>query len=137
MFKSVGSTVIIQPFGGKVNEYSESALPFHHRAGVLYQFHQLVRFDDQTSDTTPISLQRISWLRNFNKYITPYVSKNPRGAFYNYIDFYLGVGSATYEEASVWGNKYGKKDNLNRLIRIKAKVDPHNFFHHPQSIPVF
>ncbi|XP_071702025.1 tetrahydroberberine oxidase-like [Rutidosis leptorrhynchoides] len=137
MFKSIGSSVIVQPFGGKVNEYSETTLPFPHRAGVLYQLHQVVRFRDQISDTTPISLQRISWLRNFNKYITPYVSKNPREAYYNYIDFDLGVGSATYEEASVWGNRYWKKDNFKKLIHIKAKVDPHNFFNHPQSIPVF
>ncbi|XP_071704987.1 berberine bridge enzyme-like 8 [Rutidosis leptorrhynchoides] len=137
MFESVGSTVIMQPFGGKMDEYSETATPYPHRAGVLYQFHQWVQFYGQTSDMTPISLQRISWLRKFNKYITPYVSKNPREAYYNYIDFDLGVGSATYEEASVWGNKYWKIDNFKKLIRIKAKVDPHNFFKHPQSIPVF
>ncbi|XP_071705005.1 tetrahydroberberine oxidase-like [Rutidosis leptorrhynchoides] len=137
MFKSVGSTLIMQPFGGKMDEYSETTTPFSHRAGVLYQFHQFVQFNDQTSDTTPISLQRISWLRNFNKYITPYVSKNPREAYYNYIDFDLGVNSATYEEASVWGNRYWKKDNFKKLIRIKAKVDPQNFFKHPQSIPLF
>ncbi|XP_071703011.1 tetrahydroberberine oxidase-like [Rutidosis leptorrhynchoides] len=137
MFNSVGSAVTMQPFGGKMNEYSETSLPFPHRAGVLYQFHQVVRFRDQTSDTTPVSLQRVSWLRNFSKYITPYVSKNPREAYYNYIDFDLGVGSATYEEASVWGNRYWKEDNFKKLIRIKAKVDPNNFFNHPQSIPVF
>ncbi|XP_071695602.1 berberine bridge enzyme-like 8 [Rutidosis leptorrhynchoides] len=129
--------VTVQPFGGKMDEYSETATPYPHRAGVLYQFHQMVSFIDQESDTTPVSLQRLRWLRNFNKFITPYVSKNPREAYYNYIDFELGVGSATYEEASVWGERYWKRDNFKKLIRIKAKVDPHNFFKHPQSIPIF
>ncbi|XP_071696004.1 tetrahydroberberine oxidase-like [Rutidosis leptorrhynchoides] len=138
MFENdISEFVLVHPFGGKMDEYSDIATPYPHRAGVLYQFHQMVTFYDQTSDTTPVSLQRINWLRSFNEFITPYVSKNPREAYLNYNDLDLGVGSATYKEASVWGERYFKRHNFKKLIRIKVKVDPHNFFKYLQSIPVF
>ncbi|KAJ0566523.1 putative tetrahydroberberine oxidase [Helianthus annuus] len=138
MFENDRSELLIAyTFGGKMEEYSDTAIPYPHRAGVLYQLFKGVFFLDQTSDTTPASLKRIEWLRRFDKFLKPYVSKNPREAYVNYIDLDLGVGSETYEEASVWGERYWKRENFKKLIRIKAKVDPENFFRHPQSIPVF
>ncbi|KAJ0737676.1 putative tetrahydroberberine oxidase [Helianthus annuus] len=138
MFENDRSELLIAyTFGGKMEEYSETAIPYPHRAGVLYQLYKGVSFVDQTSDTTPTSLKRIEWLRSFDMFLEPYVSKNPREAYVNYIDLDLGVGSETYEEASVWGERYWKRENFEKLIRIKAKVDPENFFRHPQSIPVF
>ncbi|KAI3787317.1 hypothetical protein L1987_41699 [Smallanthus sonchifolius] len=138
MFENDGSEVMVTyPFGGKMEEYSDTATPYPHRAGVLYQVLKGVNLGDQTSDTTPVSLRRIDWVRGFDKFLEPYVSKNPREAYLNYIDLDLGVGSETYEEASVWGERYWKRDNFKKLIRIKAEVDPENFFRHPQSIPVF
>ncbi|KAF5802029.1 putative tetrahydrocannabinolic acid synthase [Helianthus annuus] len=130
-------TLFMYTFGGKMEEYSDTALPYPHRAGVLYQVFKRVDFMDQPSDKTAISRRRVAWLRSFDKTLEPCVSKNPREAYSNYNDLDLGVGSATYEEASVWGERYWKGENFKKLIRIKAKVDPHNFFKHPQSIPVF
>ncbi|MFS7944134.1 putative tetrahydroberberine oxidase [Helianthus anomalus] len=130
-------TLIMYTFGGKMEEYSDTAIPYPHRAGVLYQLYKGVSFVDQTSDTTPTSLRRIEWLRSFDMFLEPYVSKNPREAYINYIDLDLGVGRDTYEEASVWGERYWKRENFKKLIRIKAEVDTENFFRHPQSIPVF
>ncbi|KAJ0910841.1 putative tetrahydroberberine oxidase [Helianthus annuus] len=129
--------LVIYTFGGKMEEYSETAIPYPHRAGVLYQFLKGVNFADQTSDMTPTSLKRVQWLQRFYKFLEPYVSKNPREAYLNYVDLDLGVGRDTYEEASVWGESYWKRENFKKLIRIKAQVDPENFFRHPQSIPVF
>ncbi|KAI3787316.1 hypothetical protein L1987_41698 [Smallanthus sonchifolius] len=138
LFENDGSEIMIMyPFGGKMEEYSDTVIPYPHRAGVLYQLLKGVNLGDQTSDTTTVSLRRIDWVRGFDKFLEPYVSKNPREAYVNYIDLDLGVGSDTYEEASVWGERYWKRDNFKKLIRIKAKVDPENFFRHPQSIPVF
>ncbi|KAM0027150.1 putative tetrahydroberberine oxidase [Helianthus debilis subsp. tardiflorus] len=129
--------LVVYTFGGKMEEYSDTAIPYPHRAGVLFQLLKGVNFADQTSDTTPTSLKRIQWLQSLDKLLEPYVSKNPREAYINYIDLDLGVGRDTYEEASVWGERYWKRENFKKLIRIKAKVDPENFFRHPQSIPVF
>ncbi|KAM0027115.1 putative tetrahydroberberine oxidase [Helianthus debilis subsp. tardiflorus] len=138
MFENDNSqTLFMYTFGGKMEEYPDTALPYPHRAGVLYQVFKRVDFMDQPSDKTALSRRRVAWLRSFDKTLEPYVSKNPREAYSNYNDLDLGVGSATYEEASVWGERYWKKENFKKLIRIKAKVDPHNFFKHPQSIPVF
>ena len=70
--------------------------------------------------------------------MTPFVSKNPRGAFFNYRDLDLGIkncnGKNSYAKGRVYGVKYFK-DNFNRLVQIKTKVDPHNFFRNEQSIP--
>ncbi|KAI3787314.1 hypothetical protein L1987_41695 [Smallanthus sonchifolius] len=138
MFENDGSEIMIMyAFGGKMDEYSDTATPYPHRAGVLYQLLKGVNLADQSSDTTLVSLRRIDWVRGFDKFLEPYVSKNPREAYLNYIDLDLGVGGGSYEEASVWGERYWKRDNFKKLIRIKAKVDPDNFFRHPQSIPVF
>ncbi|KAL8254221.1 hypothetical protein R6Q59_032442 [Mikania micrantha] len=119
--------IITNTFGGKMNDYSDTMIPYPHRFGVLYQMLKGVDFTDQMSNMTPVSLRRIEGLRSFEKLLEPYVSKNPREAYLNYNDLDLGVGSDTYVEASVWGERYSKRANFKRLIRIKARVDPENF----------
>jgi hypothetical protein len=39
-------------------------------------------------------------------------------------------------EGRVYGIKYFQ-ENFNRLVKIKTKVDPGNFFRNEQSIPTF
>ncbi|KAL7611177.1 tetrahydroberberine oxidase [Lactuca sativa] len=129
--------LMINPFGGRMSDYSETAIPYPHRGGVVLQMLKTVNFAGQTSDTTPVSRSRIAWLNSLDELLTPYVSKNPREAYSNYNDLDFGVGNANYQEASLWGERYWKRANFKKLIRIKAKVDPENFFRHPQSIPVF
>ena len=69
--------------------------------------------------------------------MTPYVSKNARGAYLNYrdIDFWRNddEGNTSYEQASTWGRSYFK-DNFKRLACVKTKVDPTNFFRNELSI---
>ncbi|KAL4570035.1 hypothetical protein LXL04_025685 [Taraxacum kok-saghyz] len=138
LMENDGSALLmINPFGGRMDDFSETSIPYPHRAGVLLQILKTVNFNGQPSDATPTSLRRIAWLQSLDALLTPYVSNNPREAYSNYNDLDLGVGSANYEEASVWGERYWKKENFKKLIRIKAKVDPNNFFRRPQSIPVF
>jgi hypothetical protein len=77
----------------------------------------------------------MDWIRNLYNFMAPYVSKLPRTAYVNYRDLDLGMNNkGSSEDASVWGSKYFK-DNFNRLVRVKTKVDPDNFFRHEQSIP--
>ncbi|KAJ7015315.1 cannabidiolic acid synthase-like [Populus alba x Populus x berolinensis] len=71
------------------------------------------------------------------KYMTPYVTKNPRQAYINYRDLDLGMnnlGNTSYKQARIWGTKYFK-NNFDRLVHVKTKVDPDNFFRNEQSIP--
>ncbi|KAJ7015312.1 hypothetical protein NC653_004580 [Populus alba x Populus x berolinensis] len=96
-------------YGGKMDEISETSTPFPHRAGNLFQIH----------------------------YMTPYVTKNPRQAYINYRDLDLGMnnlGNTSYKQARIWGTKYFK-NNFDRLVHVKTKVDPDNFFRNEQSIP--
>ncbi|KAJ6967109.1 hypothetical protein NC652_004615 [Populus alba x Populus x berolinensis] len=75
-------------YGGRMNEVSESSLPFPHRAGNLYQIEYLVIWSDENSQT---SEQYISWIRRLHSYMTPYVSKNPREAYVNYRDIDIRI----------------------------------------------
>ena len=43
--------------------------------------------------------------------------------------------NSTYEEGKVYGVKYFK-NNFERLVKVKSRVDPDNFFRYEQSIPV-
>ncbi|KAJ1414367.1 FAD-binding, type 2 [Sesbania bispinosa] len=79
----------------------------------------------------------INLTRKLHKYMTPFVSMNPREAFFNYKDLDLGInhnGKNSYDEGKVYGVMYFK-DNFERLVQIKTKVDPGNFFRNEQSIP--
>ncbi|KAM7510934.1 hypothetical protein LguiB_009809 [Lonicera macranthoides] len=129
-----GAIVIdMSPYGGKMYEFSESALPYPHRAGNLYMMFIGVMWDANT--TMEEQNKRLDFSRSLYSYLGSYVSKNPRGAYVNYVDLDLGVGTS-YKEASKWGTKYFK-DNFKRLVQVKTAVDPHNFFKHEQSIPTF
>ncbi|KAK1379022.1 Berberine bridge enzyme [Heracleum sosnowskyi] len=124
---------IFTSYGGKMDEISESATPFPHRAGTLYMMYMRVRTDGDT-------LNAMKWIRGLYKYLTPYVTKSPRTAYLNYNDHDLGVnnnqGTTSYKQASIWGRKYFK-NNFDRLVIVKSIVDPDNFFRHEQSIPPF
>lgn len=128
----VGETTVIFTFyGGKMDEYSESAIPFPNRAGTLYMVYSRVLWVGNTT-------QKLEWIRSLHSYLTPYVSKNPRRAYSNYDDLDLGVnngeGSISYLRARKWGKSY-YNNNFHKLVLVKTRVDPNNFFRHEQSIP--
>ncbi|KAK4399439.1 Berberine bridge enzyme-like 18 [Sesamum angolense] len=91
---------LVTPYGGRMAEIPDNAIPFPHRAGYLY--------------------------------------KSPRGAYFNYRDLDIGVNNAegpiSIATARVWGEKYFNK-NFKRLVQVKTRVDPKNFFRDEQSIP--
>ncbi|KAF3450228.1 hypothetical protein FNV43_RR06308 [Rhamnella rubrinervis] len=121
------------PYGGKMSKIPESEIPFPHRNGTIFMIQYLSLWQDEKEDAT----KHIDWIRKLYNYMGQYVSKLPREAYVNYRDLDLGINnksSVSFVEASVWGNKYFK-DNFNRLVRVKNKVDPDNFFRHEQSIP--
>ncbi|KAG8389842.1 hypothetical protein BUALT_Bualt01G0020500 [Buddleja alternifolia] len=129
--------LIFAPYGGRMSEISDSEIPFPHRNGNLYEIQHLVYWDEVGNKNQE---RYIDWIRRLYKYITPFVSKNPRASYLNYRDLDLGVnnieGNTSYAQARVWGIKYFK-NNFKRLVRVKTKVDPGNFFRNEQSIPTF
>ncbi|CAN1242567.1 Tetrahydroberberine oxidase [Linum perenne] len=110
----MGPSTFIQviPHGGRMSQISDSSIPYPRRAGTmrLYEF------------------------------MRPYVSENPRGAYVNSRDLDLGKNNpgnyTSYKQAKVWGQKY-YKHNFERLARVKAAIDPTNFFRNEQSVPPY
>ncbi|KAG7536476.1 FAD-binding type PCMH-like superfamily [Arabidopsis suecica] len=122
------------PYGDMMAKIPESEIPFPHRNGTLFKI--LYQTNWPESDKRPS--RHINWIKDMYSYMTPYVSSNPRQAYVNYRDLDFGQNKnnskVNFIEAKIWGAKYFK-DNFNRLVRIKTKVDPENFFRHEQSIP--
>lgn len=128
------AVLIFSPYGGKMDEISESEIPFPHRAGNIYKIQHLIYWEEEGDEAAQ---RHIGWMRKLYAYMTPYVSKNPRAAYMNYRDLDIGTNSkgiTSYTESSIWGIKYFK-NNFNRLVHVKTMVDPTNFFRHEQSIP--
>uniref|UniRef100_A0A7N0RE93 FAD-binding PCMH-type domain-containing protein n=1 Tax=Kalanchoe fedtschenkoi TaxID=63787 RepID=A0A7N0RE93_KALFE len=124
----LGGNVSMQfnPYGGRMAEISPSETPFPHRAGNLWLIQYSSNWKDAADGET-----RLDAINQLYDLMTPYVSKSPREAFLNYRD--IDIGTNAHGQAD-FGYKYFKA-NFDRLIRIKAAVDPDNFFQYEQSIP--
>ncbi|TKY59598.1 Cannabidiolic acid synthase 1 [Spatholobus suberectus] len=136
LFEDEAQAAFIQftPYGGRMDEISESEIPFPHRSGNIFHIHHLVRWQEEGDEAAQ---RHINWIRRVYSYMEPYVSKSPRAAYLNYRDLDIGVnndGYTSYSQASIWGLKYFK-NNFKKLARVKAKFDPLNFFRNEQSIP--
>ncbi|KAL5729868.1 cinnamyl-alcohol dehydrogenase [Ranunculus cassubicifolius] len=130
----ISPMMINEPMGGKMNDITESAIPFPHRIGNLYNIQYYMQWKNGS-----LSKENLESVARLYKYMTPYVSKSPRASYLNYKDLDLGINkdvNTSYMEGSVWGEKYFKS-NFARLACVKSKVDPENFFWDEQSIPPF
>ncbi|KAL8508096.1 hypothetical protein ACS0TY_018595 [Phlomoides rotata] len=129
-------SLTFNPYGGRMAEIPASEKPFPHRAGVIAKLQYAANWNE---DGEEAANRYLNLTRNLYAFMTPYVSMNPREAFLNYRDLDIGVnhnGRNSYLEGLVYGLSYFK-GNFNRLVKIKTKVDPHNYFRNEQSIPVF
>ncbi|KAF8091325.1 hypothetical protein N665_0448s0039 [Sinapis alba] len=135
--------IIFTPFGGRMSEVAENEIPFPHRRGNLYEIQYLAYWKEEEDKNKNDTKRYMRWVESLYNFMTPYVSKSPRGAYVNFRDVDLGMYSVVgmmnmktkYEEGKIWGVKYFK-NNFDRLVRVKTSLDPMDFFCDEQSIPV-
>ncbi|XVF09378.1 hypothetical protein REPUB_Repub07fG0087500 [Reevesia pubescens] len=79
--------VILDPYGGIMNNISSDSIAFPHRKGNLYTIQYLVEWQEEDKNK---SNEYIEWIRGLYNAMTGYVSWGPRAAYINYVDFDLG-----------------------------------------------
>ena len=110
--------VLCDTYGGAINKIASDATAFVHRGNTRYSIQYYMEWTNPAASDANIAMMR-----------TLYTSMRPHvsgGAYVNYCDLDLGDGYAR----AYWG------DNLPRLMKIKAGVDPKNIFRHAQSVPL-
>ncbi|KAF7842386.1 berberine bridge enzyme-like 21 [Senna tora] len=128
--------LVFNPYGGKMGEIPSDATPFPHRAGNLFKIQYSVTWQDPGSKPEK---NYTTQAKKLHRYMTPFVSRNPRSAFLAYRDLDIGINSFdenSYEEGEVYGLKYFN-DNFERLVKVKTEVDPDNFFRNEQNFDSF
>jgi FAD/FMN-containing dehydrogenase len=110
--------VTFTPWGGAYNRVRADATAFVHR-DELFIIQHLVTIDPGTPATARDAAR--GWLARSWALVHPWGS---RGVYPNFPDPDLTDWARAY---------YG--DNYDRLLRVKARYDPDNFFRFPQSLP--
>lgn len=127
--------LVFNSYGGKMSEIPATAVAFPHRAGNIYKIQYSITWHESGLAAENNYLNQ---LRSLHEFMTPYVSKAPRGAYLNYRDVEIGTtdnGKNSYNQGKVYGESYFGP-NFDRLVKVKTAVDPENFFRNEQSIPV-
>jgi hypothetical protein len=107
-------------YGGAINKVPSDAMAFVHRGTTKYCIQYTKEWP---SPSASVANTNIAAMRSLYNSMRPFVSG---GCYVNYCDLDLGDGYAK----AYWG------DNLPRLMKIKAEVDPKNIFKHAQSVPL-
>ncbi|KAK9031476.1 hypothetical protein V6N11_032853 [Hibiscus sabdariffa] len=128
--------VQMNPYGGRMEEISESETAFVHRGENLFMVMYMVLWSESEGGIDATA-RHVELSRRLYRAMAPYASSNPREAFLNYRD--LDVGSkecngTDFAIAKEYGTKYFR-NNFIRLAGVKAMIDPENFFNNEQSIP--
>ncbi|CAJ1963032.1 unnamed protein product [Sphenostylis stenocarpa] len=129
------SVMYFNPYGGRMAEIPSTETPFPHRSGNLWKIQYQANWYEAGEE---VAQYHMNLLKELHKYMTPFVSQNPRQTFMCYKDLDLGInhhGFLGYFKGRAYGVQYFTH-NFKRLVEIKSKVDPTNFFRTEQSIPV-
>lgn len=114
-----GGGVALDASGGAINRVAPDATAFVHRDALF-----TMQYSANWNEGAPSSVvdANHAWLQSAWQSMRPYVSGQ---AYQNYADPRLADWAEAY---------YGS--NLARLERVKARYDPTNLWHFPQSIPL-
>ncbi|CAL9053378.1 unnamed protein product [Musa banksii] len=72
--------MIMEPWGGRMDEIAETAIAFPHRKGNLFNIQNFIRWMEGEEAASESHLE---WMRRFHQYMSPHVSRNPRAAYLN------------------------------------------------------
>ena len=119
LLKAPGEIIVLcDTYGGAINKIATDATAFVHRGTTKYSIQYYMQWDSPGASDANIAM-----MRTLYNSMRPFVSG---GSYVNYCDVDLGDGYAR----AYWG------DNLPRLMKIKAEIDPKNIFRHAQSVPL-
>ncbi|MGW7686128.1 FAD-dependent oxidoreductase [Kribbella sp. NPDC054772] len=131
-YKGPGSSLLLVPYGGKVNTVASNATASAQR-DVVCKMVLAAAWDAATDDAT-----HLAWLRKVYGEIyretggVPVPNAINAGSYINYPD--TDLADPAYNKSGVpWHDLY-YLGNYPRLQQIKAKWDPRNTFHHKLSI---
>ncbi|WVZ23600.1 hypothetical protein V8G54_002144, partial [Vigna mungo] len=71
------------PYGGRLDEISETEIAFSHRSGIIFYIHYVVVWEEEGDEAAE---RYMNWIRKLYKYMEPYASNSPRAAYMNYRD---------------------------------------------------
>ncbi|GER48918.1 FAD-binding Berberine family protein [Striga asiatica] len=128
---------IMNPLGGKVAEVSEYETAYVHR-GAAYMIQYVVTTSNTSLETTAKNHEFMTKVYDTMANYIP-TSDGMRESYVNYKDLDLGLTDFCPSNCSCpesWGHAYYKR-NFERLVMVKTRVDPYNFFFFEQSIPLW
>jgi FAD/FMN-containing dehydrogenase len=105
----------LYPFGGAIGAVDPAATAFVHRRA-LFNVQYMAYWDDPADEQA-----NVTWVRDLRAAMGAYTT----GTYVNFVDADLADWATAY---------YGA--NFDRLVEVKAAVDPDDIFHGPQSIPL-
>ncbi len=108
-------SVIIQPLGGQVHRLPDSATALGWRASARWSVHVLGMWENPDENS-----RHIAWVRSLSDAIQPWAQKG------NYLNYLMDEGEQTIKDS------FGA--NYERLVQVKNKYDPANFFRLNQNI---
>jgi len=112
-------SVWLEQFGGAVNNLKPNATAFVHRGKTMYNVCSSYKSLNASTEVSPVDR---AWLTEFLVVGEQYFGGN--STYPNYVDLELKDYLRKY---------FGS--NLERLVEVKKKYDPSNYFSNPQSIP--
>ncbi|MGW0561611.1 FAD-binding oxidoreductase [Streptomyces sp. NPDC003016] len=152
----------VDSYGGKINKTAPDATAVPQRSSVLKLQYQTYWswntdankdgvHDYKDAEVDPeIAAPHLKWIRDFYRAVykntggVPAVADpqrpetktvNTDGCYISYPDVDLSDTTEQNTSGQAWSQLY-YKDNYERLQRVKKRWDPHNIFHHAQSIAV-
>ena len=113
--RSKETAIIVQPLGGQVHRVPDDATAMGWRASANWAVHILGQWDDPAEND-----EQIAWVRNVAEAMQPWAQK---GTYLNYL-----MDEGEQRVVDSFGPHYA------RMVELKNKYDPTNFFRLNQNI---